>query len=206
MTWRPSPDTVTAALVDSGSAQSNQPLVADGNGGAAWGTAGALKRTVNATPSTLANLNATTETAFAGPATIAAGNLGVVGRSIRFKAFFKIDSVNGADTVRLRARLGATGVGGVVVADTTALTMAANKGVYFCGTIVILSVGAGGTFAVYTDDKVESPPTALGTFDVAGAIDTTLARDLTLTAEWSAKSANDSVTMQWFEVEVWPGP
>lgn len=171
----------------------------------AYAGASSLLRAKVTTPATLtgAGMGATTETAYA-DAVLIPVILGVVGRSIRWSVKFYVDNDNAADTWRIRARLGAAGVGGVVIADSTAFNIAAGKMVYIEGTINITAVGAGGTFDAFALVCNESPAVQTGTFVSAGAIDTTVTRYLTLTAECSTASANDSVTRRFFEVEVWP--
>lgn len=145
-------------------------------------------------------MGAATEVAMAAH-TIPAQILGVARRKIRYRAKIYIPASVGTDTFRFRVRIGATGVAGVLVADTTAIDVANGNVFTIEGELDIRTLGSGGTFdsvsRLYNPVAATSSQSAV----TAGALNTTVARDLTVTAECSANASGDQAELRSFEVE-----
>lgn len=143
-------------------------------------------------------IGATTETihtAISVPAAI----LAVARRSFRIRASLLVVSSNGADTWRIRLRIG--GVAGALLFDGGAIDIA-NGNVFVVNAEFQLSaVGAGGT--LIGQGRMYNPVGSA--FVVNGddnaAVDTTAARDLVVTGECSSNNAGNQVTLKHFEVE-----
>lgn len=167
----------------------------------------ALKRLTIPADSTLKGdvIGAATETAHT-PLTFTAvgGWLQTARRTVRFRTMFNPPADNAADTWRVRLRLGAAGVGGVLIVDSLAFDLAANKGVYIEGLLQVMTTGGAGTFSSYCRLVNEAMGTVIETFLASGALDTTVDRDLTATGESSTASANQQMTLRQFEAEVMP--
>lgn len=182
---------------------SGEPARADHRHGAPGSVFPVLNRQTLAADSTLTGdvILAGVETAHT-PITLTAALLGTARRTIPFRAMLNPASDNGADTWRTRVRLGAAGVGGVLLIDSTAFNSVANQGLYVEGTIQILTTGAPGTFASYCRLVNEATGAEIHSFVASGALDTTVNRDLTVSGESSSVNANQQMTLRHFEAEV----
>lgn len=170
-----------------------------------WSTGPVLSRQLLVADSTLTGLGMgapATETAHT-PITfsIVSGLLPTARRTIRFRAMLNPPSANAADTWRTRLRFGAAGVGGVILVDSGAWDLAANLGVYIEGMLQIMTVG--GTFTSYCRLVNEATAGVIESFVASGAIDTALARDLTVTGESSTNLAAQAMVLRHFEAEVY---
>ena len=133
--------------------------------------------------------------------TAASALLQTARRTIRWRAMLNPPAAVGADTWRTRVRLGAAGVGGVLLVDSTAWDLVTNAGLYIEGTIQIMTVGAGGTFTSHTRLVRETGGVVIESFVASGALDTTVNRNLTVTGESSTNNANQ-MTLRHLEAEV----
>lgn len=124
-------------------------------------------------------------------------------RSIRWRARLNPPNSNGADTWRVRVRLGAAGVGGVLLVDSAAWDLVTNQGLYIEGQIEISAKGAPGTFRSYARLVNEAAASVAESFVASGAIDTSVDRDLTVTGESSSANAAQQMTLSHFSAEVW---
>lgn len=161
--------------------------------------------------------NTDVETAFGPAAThqlaFPAGALNVAGTRVNFKAGGTLATTS-TPTMTFGARLG--GVGGTVVGNASGLPAANNSTAApwrLKGGFVVRTTGATGTLLA---DNMQvqivnaasgagaAPRTSLGNTGVAAsaATDLTAALDLVLTANWSASSASNVITMTYFNVEV----
>lgn len=135
--------------------------------------------------------------------TLISTDINTARRVVRFCARLFCDSDNAGDTLTLRVRLGAAGVGGTVVFTSTTFDAVANDSYILEGEIMIRTVGGGGTFYSYARLWNETGADTISFSSVAaGAVDTTLARDLTVTSTWSAAAGADQVTLRSFWAEV----
>ena len=148
--------------------------------------------------------NTSTETAFSNGAYTIPANTMKASTSIRFRAFGIATATNSTDTLTITVRLGATGVTAQIVAQTIALDVADNDIFVIDGLIVIRTAGASGTMVAMTQHSIGVPDTATTRQDsmASAAIDTTVARDLTVTATWSVASASNSCRLDIFEVQI----
>lgn len=154
--------------------------------------------------------NTTTETVM-GVITIPAGRIQSVGTVLRIRAKARVLGGNASDTLILRARLG--GLAGVVLGSTPLAGVDVTNAGGDVGTIdlvaTVRAVGASGTITagglagitpgqvILTGGNLQGAGTA-GTVSV----DTTIARDLVVTAQWSAASSADQVVLEDFTVDI----
>ena len=149
--------------------------------------------------------NTATETAFSnGAYTIPAATL-KVGSQVRGRIHCAVPSGNAAETLTLRARLGAAGVAAQVVTATAAVDVTDGGGDIGVMDFVITvrTIGGGGTMvgnSLWVLGVQDTATTRADAMDSA-AIDTTVARDLTITAQWSGASAANQVILR--NMEVW---
>ena len=153
--------------------------------------------------------NTTTETIIFPNVTIPA-NYMQDGRCLRMRAFGKL-STTGTPTITFTIRWG--GVGGTVLAITEAITCAsgaANTNWSVEAFIQTRSNGATGTLLVFGDVTVAltASTNTSGVFGVSGfdapaAVTSDLTADtaLSLTADWSAASASNTLTGMHYTVE-----
>lgn len=147
--------------------------------------------------------NTTTETILFPDKTIP-GNYMSDGRLLRLRAFGKL-SVTGTPTITFRVRWG--GVAGTLLATTEALT---------CGSgvttvnweleiyVQVRSNGSAGSMLVFGSASLHTSATAVlaNTFSVSGydapaavgSLDLTTDKALSVTAQWSAASASNTIT------------
>lgn len=156
------------------------------------GAVSMVRTTAAALATSANNIVATTIATFTVPANDAA-----TGSWYQFNAFGTASST-GTPTITFRAKYGATGI-----ATFTAITTAsglAGGGWQVAGNIYIITNGATGTISTFVrlDTQINSSTTDAtqtllsdGTF---GSIDTTSAQSLTITAQWSAASASNTVS------------
>lgn len=131
---------------------------------------------------------------------IPAAAIGTTRRQIKVRGFLGSVTFDGAETIRLRVRVG--GLTGVVVVDTTALVTAEwGTLLQFEADCQIRSVGAAGDFnsvGHFFCNGSEAVGTAM---QAGGTVNTTAALDVAVTVE---APAGNSVTLTEFSVEVWP--
>lgn len=157
------------------------------------------------------------ETAFGPAAThqlaFPAGALNVAGTRVNFKAGGTLATTS-VPTITFGARLG--GVGGTVVGNGAGMQTPNNATAApwsLKGGFVVRTTGATGTMlADNMDSRIVNssfpsgldPLVSFGNTSVAptAATDLTAALDLVLTANWSASSASNVITMTYFNVEV----
>lgn len=133
------------------------------------------------------------------------------GRSIRLRAYGKL-STTGTPTIIFRVRLG--GLAGTLVALAPTLTMGSGVSNVVWSLEVMLQVrtnGASGTVIAFGDVSVNTastPTVVAASFGVAGyntpataTVDFTADQDLAITAQWSAASASNTLTGQFWTVE-----
>lgn len=132
------------------------------------------------------------------------------GRVLRLRAFGKL-STTGTPTMTFAVRLG--GVSGTLLATTEALTMGSGvTNVNFSLEVYIQtrSNGSSGTVLAFGEGQVHTSSTAvLGTtFSISGfdapasaTVDLTADQALSITADWSAASASNTLTGMLYTVE-----
>ena len=136
-----------------------------------------------------------------GSISLASADINVARRSIRFKVYGVHTA--GPDNTQIRVRVG--GVAGIVIADTTGLAFAAGEEFWIEGTIVIRTIGAGGTFVATTKIREEAGPSTIeATTGAPQAIDTTGAVTLVCTVLHSGFDVTDVTTIGHFEAEILP--
>jgi len=146
--------------------------------------------------------NTTTETAFSNGAVIFPANVMSAGTVLRVRAQGIVTAAAGADTLIVRARLGAVGGAAAVAAATAPVDVSVNDAFVLDFTITIRTAGAAGTFVAGGSVGIGTPATnAMRANFAASAIDTTTLRALTLTAQWSAAAAGDSCRLDLFTVD-----
>ena len=145
--------------------------------------------------------NSAAELAFANTKTIPANTL-VAGDVIKIRGKLLVVARNAADTHILQLRLG-TVAAGLSIATTGDLGFAAADYCIFEGAITVAAVGAGGTVHIDMLQKrmVGGVPTESRTVLFDQAMDTTIARDVTLSADASAANAGNQVDLR--ELEAW---
>lgn len=138
-------------------------------------------------------------------------NFFVVGKTVRVEAwgYFASDGT-AAQTLTIRLRIG--GVTGTVVLATGAISLTAvvaNRVWHFKGDVTCRTTGASGTVmaqgAWWAPDQVLTYTTyGIAHMLNAGTVtlDTTVGKDVELTADWNSADAGDSITCTNFTVEV----
>ena len=151
----------------------------------------------------------TTETIIFPDITIPA-NFMADGRALRMRAFGKL-STTGTPTITFAVRWG--GVAGTLLATTEAITCAsgaANTAWSLEALIQTRSNGATGTVIVFGDVVVNltASTQTSGTFSVSGfdapaavTVDLSIDKALSLTADWSANSASNTLTGMLYTLE-----
>jgi hypothetical protein len=156
--------------------------------------------------------SSTTETLIFTAPTLDANYL-TFGRTLRLQAYGKISNTS-TPTIRFRLRYG-TATGGVVLADTGAITMAAITGNSIWAVLLsmtVRSVGATGTIMCMgnahlpiTSSSARPTDIMMGsageTTPATATIDTTVATALSLTALWGTNSASNTLTGTNFTLE-----
>jgi hypothetical protein len=173
-------------------------------GAAQWDYVGGMVRRLTiAAESALtgAGMGATTETAHT-PITLLTALLNVARRTIRFKALLHCVDDNAADTWTTKVYIGAAGLGGVEIFSTGAINNVTGDLWEIRGEIYIATAGGGGTFHSVVHGELETGPADTVVYVTSGAIDTTVNRDLTVSAESSSNHADQEVTLVHFEAEV----
>lgn len=145
--------------------------------------------------------NDAAEVAFAATHAIAANEL-TAGAVVRFNACLQVALVNPGDTVAIQARLG--GLAGVAVLSIPTTSYATGDYIRLFGRIPVSLAGAGGTVNrdVGTKRSVSGFPFQTADHELDLACPTDVARDFTVTAQWSAAHANNQVDLRELEVEV----
>jgi hypothetical protein len=162
-----------------------------------------------ATSDATAHANSTTETIIFPNVTLPA-NFMQDGRVLRLRCFGKL-STTGTPTITFAIRWG--GVGGDLLATTEAITCAsgaANTNWSIEAIIQTRTNGATGTIIVFGDVVVNltASTQTSQTFSVSGfdapaavTVDLTTAKDLSVTADWSAASASNTITGMAYVLE-----
>lgn len=150
-----------------------------------------------------AGLGATTEGIHT-PLTVANPHLATARRTIRWRGRLYVDNNNAPDTWRTRWRIG--GLGGVLVLDTGAWALLANEWIEFDISLMIRTIGAGGTFDC--EARAIKYGGGAGTVEYeqvtpGGAIDTTGGVTFDVTGWSSTNNANQQVTLRDARLEVW---
>ena len=96
-------------------------------------------------------IGATTETKF-DSVKIPAGKL-EPGRHVKVRGSVVVDGVNGSDTMRVRCRLGADDLTGVVIADSGAVNVAQGEAITFEADLACVTEGPSGTFDCASETK-----------------------------------------------------
>lgn len=145
-------------------------------------------------------IGATTEAAHTA-VTIPAAMLGTARRVVKFSARLHVVSSNATDTWIFRSRLG--GLAGTLLQASSAIDLVDDDVYVLSGEISVRTLGASGTFDsvcqfqdVVADSRADAEV-------VAGALNTTVARDLTITGFCSTNNAGNQVALRHLEVEVW---
>lgn len=175
------------------------PTWEDGGGGGGSGSSLIYVNTSIPGGNTVANT--VTETAFTSAYDIPANTL-QVGSLLRIALFgvYGTDAV--APTLRLRIKLDST-----TIIDTTAITLASSVTARGWSTVVqtvVTAIGASGT--INPDARVQygtsasaaSPISVPGT--VGTAVDTTVDQTVTVTVEWGAADADNTITLRQFAI------
>lgn len=144
-----------------------------------------------------ANVTNSSAETIVGTYTIPVGTL-TQGRVIEFAAGIIATATNGTDTFQARVRLG--GIGGSIIADTTAIDLANNDVGVLMGQIVIRQDGALGKFSAVAQSLLKN--TANPTLVQETAIDTTAAITLVLTITESVANAGNVAKATAFNVFV----
>lgn len=136
--------------------------------------------------------NTTAETDFDRTFALAAGSL-QVGDVIDIEGSVLVSGVASTPTLNIRVYLG-----GVVLAATGAVTVAANDVGHFRVTAVVRAVGASGSVVAFGAAGLGAPGTAtMKPFNTAAAtLNTTLAATVKVSATWSAASASNVVALR----------
>ena len=118
-------------------------------------------------------------------------------------ARLRAPSENGADTWRIQLKLGAAGVGGTLIVDSAAFNTVTGDIFTIAFEIMIMTVGAGGTFDAWTTVWNETLGTLTYPDVVGGAINTDLDRDLTVTGISSSALAAQQMSLLNFWAELY---
>lgn len=149
--------------------------------------------------------NTTAETMFDQNYTIPANKL-KAGSLVKCKFQGIAPSTNATDTLLIRLRIG--GVAGTVLLAGTATDVANNA--IFAGEfeLAIRTAGAAGTMVgrgTHTEVPAASGTALHDITEILGstAIDTTVAQQLGVTAQWSVANAANQARLDFFRVELW---
>lgn len=148
--------------------------------------------------------SSTSEVAFSSSYTIPAGTL-AVGNVIRVKMYGVYGTTILAPTLEGKVKLG-----GVLLLDTGALTCIANltnAGWSAEALIVVTAIGASGSveaqgYAEFATAATTGLSVNIDNTAVIGSIDTTGSLALTATAQWSASSSANTITLRQMTVEI----
>ena len=146
-------------------------------------------------------IGAATETAHT-PITLASADINTARRTVRYRGRLTCTDGAPAGTWQVQLKLGAAGVGGVLLANFGAIDPVTGTVWYFEGELQIRTIGGGGTFTATTARHETVGAAETTTHVVAGALDTTVARNLTVTSTCSTANAV-LVQLEDFQVEVW---
>jgi hypothetical protein len=157
----------------------------------------------NTAPSSAVS-NTTTETAFDVKYSLPA-NIVRAGSVLRIKFQGIASATNGTDTLQIKLYIG--GTSGTALLVGTATDVADNAIFAGWADVVFRTVGSSGTFVsvgAHTDVPAASGTATMGITEIKGstAIDTTAARDIVVSATWSAASASDSCRLDILTVEL----
>ena len=142
------------------------------------------------------------ETAFStGTYSIPANTL-KVGTQIRFRAWGRIQERAGGNTFAVRLRFGAAGVLATEVTGIPTFSVTAGDVFSLDGVISARTIGAGGTMVANTLHIIgnQDVQTVRSDLMTQNTIDTTVARVLTLTGDWSTGSATNKAELLGFSI------
>lgn len=167
---------------------------------------GAATAAVNTTvPAGNTIASTASETAFASSETFA-GNSLAVGSVIRVTMYGVYGTALIAPTLRGKLKLGST-----TLLDTGALTTVAgvtNAGWSACALFVITAVGTGGTMEAQGFAQFATAATTGLSVNISNtaaiSVDFSVSQAMTTTAQWSALSASNTITMRQCLIEVLP--
>lgn len=148
--------------------------------------------------SSTAVTDTTSETAFDQAVTVPA-NLLSAGAVLRIRGKVRVTSGNGTDTLTLRLRIG--GLTGVLLATAPAFDVTNGGGDLgvLDSVVTVREIGASGSITAASGAGLGVPGTATWRVDGtvgAQSIDTTAAKDVVVTAQWSAASASNSCLLE----------
>lgn len=203
VTYAKMQDTAAASVVigrGSASAGDPQELTTDQGVKIDGTTVLGPRRYSNTAASTIANTAA--ETAFTQTITLAANEL-AAGRTVRLTMFGTISTTAFSPTIALKVKIGSTTVINPGPFTVNGLTDAG-----WMGIIQMQCFTAGGSGTVDSQGKFSVYSTITTTLEVHAAnagtatIDTTASQAVTITAQWSAASASNSITLRNILFEV----
>jgi hypothetical protein len=166
-----------------------EKLWVNNSGGTGWIPVGGIAETNSTTGASAAITGTAVETAFSISYTFPANSL-TAGSVIRLFGQGIITADAGATTLTIRARIG--GVGGALLLQSPAIDTSAGDIWVIGGDVNIRTVGGTGTFVAggYSAVGGAAVATLRPAFVGSTAIDTTIAQNIVLTAEWGAADAN----------------
>ncbi len=122
-----------------------------------------------------------------------------VGDVIRIKGWAVVSAEASTDTLTLKLYLGT-----VTLLTTAAVNSAVGDVVWFDATVIVRTIGTGGTIVAAGLDA-NGPPasaTAKPFFAPSSTLDTTIASVIKASATWSATTATNTVALQGLTVEI----
>ena len=147
--------------------------------------------------------NTTVETAFSNGVVTIPANACAAGTVFKVFAQGIAPATNGTDTLVVRLRFGAAGVGATIVAVTPTVDVANDDIWTIDARVTVRTIGGTGTFvgAGHAALGAAGTATVRGRSVGSSALDTTAARNLTVTAQWSVANANNQVRLDILHCE-----
>jgi hypothetical protein len=142
-----------------------------------------------------------TETAFDKTATISGGRL-VDGSCVHIRAFGKVTAASSTDTLQLKLKMD-DGTNTIVLGTTTALDVSDNDTFLIDSIVTVRADGSSGTMVAsgwYAEDAEGTAAMQQDTVD-SSTVDTTEDITVSVTANWSAADAGNSVRLDQLIVE-----
>jgi hypothetical protein len=143
------------------------------------------------------------ETAFSLSYTFTANTL-KAGDVVRIRGQGLVSAVNASDTLIIKVKVGST-----AIYTSATVVVAANDIFVFDAEAIIRTIGTAGTFVGYGTGYIGTPGVAAGAADIPGAgsvgstaINTTTTVAITVTATWSASSANNACRLDNLSIEL----
>jgi len=158
---------------------------------------GAASQPANSTTASTAITATATETVFSnGTATLAANSM-KAGDQYRIRASGIATATNAADTLTIKAYIGAT-----LLADSGAIDVANNDTFDVNLTLSVVDIGAAGHFTCLGTIKLGGAAAVAKNINVASTvIDTTASQAITVKATWSSTNAGNSCVQNTFIVD-----